>query len=87
MILTALTFINIWPVTTEQPTQLLESHKMGCDMRKPVFRVCEQQRRRPAEVLLEAKFLGSLCSWAGWFGYDLVWNPEDKFYRVKAQMM
>ena len=32
-------------------------------------------------------FLASLCSWAGWFRYDLVTNPEDRFFCVKAHIV
>ena len=31
--------------------------------------------------------LASLCSSAGWIGYDLVGNPNDKFSRLAAHMM
>ena len=30
--------------------------------------------------------LASLCSWAGWFGYDLVRSPEDRFSSIVAQI-
>ena len=32
-------------------------------------------------------FLASLCSWAIWFGYDLVRNPEDQFSRIETHIM
>ena len=32
-------------------------------------------------------FLASLCSWAGWFEYHLVGNPEDMISRDKAHMV
>ena len=33
------------------------------------------------------KFLASLCSWAAWFGYDLVGNPKDRFSCEKATII
>ena len=30
--------------------------------------------------------LACLCSWAGWFKYNLVGNPEDRFSHGKAHM-
>ena len=32
-------------------------------------------------------FLASLCSWIGWFGHDLVGNPEDRFSRVATHIV
>ena len=62
-------------------------------------KVCEQQRRRPAPLLLaywkvsyleklweNFSSLASLCSWAGWFESHFVGNPEDRFSRVGAQL-
>ena len=31
--------------------------------------------------------LASLCSWASWFGYNLVGNPEDRFCHGEAHIV
>ena len=59
-------------------------------MRKPVYAICEQQRRRWYNIssfcIQNFKPLASLCSWAGWFESYLVANPEYRFSRDVAHM-
>ena len=64
-------------------------------MRKPVYAICEQQRRRSAcaSPINSStwysrifKILASLCSSAGRFESYLVANPEDRFSRDVALM-
>ena len=70
-------------------------------MRKPVFAICEQQRRRSACSLISTfivrsldsscyvqnfKTLSGLCGCADRFESYLVANPEDRFSRDEAQM-
>ena len=38
-------------------------------------------------ILAKFQFLGKLCSWAGWFGYDHFGNLEDRFSRVEAHFI
>ena len=64
-------------------------------MKKPVFAICEQQRRRSAcasaittstQYSRIFKTLASFCGSAGWFESYLVANPEDRFSRDVALM-
>ena len=48
-------------------------------VRKPVFAICEQQRRRSEPV-------ASFCGCTGWFETTLVANPDDRFSRDEAQI-
>ena len=48
-------------------------NKMSHVSRKPLYAICEQQRRRSAHLLT------TLASWAGRFESLLVANPDDRF--------
>ena len=61
-------------------------------MRKPVFALCKQQRRRspcaPCSCyVLNFKTVASLCGCAGRFVSYLVATPEDRFSRDEAQII
>ena len=64
---------------------LLNSIYMSHVMRKPVYAICEQQRRRSA-YMRNFKPLASLWSCAGWFESHLVRNPEHRFSRDVAHI-
>ena len=56
------------------------------DMRKYVFAICEQQRRRSACYIRNFKPLSSFCGCAGRFMSYLVANPKDRFSRDEAHL-
>ena len=36
---------------------------------------------------MKFNFSSNFCSWAGWFEYDLVGNPQDRFSRDEVKVM
>ena len=53
-------------------------------MRKPIYVICEQQRRKSIQNF---KTVASLCSPAGRFEFCLIGNPENRFSSDVAQFI
>ena len=62
---------------TAHPHSLISAFVVRC-LDSIIIITCYNQNFKP---------LASLCSWAGWFEFYLVRNPEDRFSRDVAQLI
>ena len=77
---------NNWASTRENLSSVCEQQR-----RRPDCASAQSDQRRCYSLIWKfhniwtcykrnVNFLVSLCSWGGWFGYDVVANPEDRFF-------